>query len=285
MGLEKLDRVLRAGRAVGKVALEEIVVAVNVGDGENLQQQGVIAHQVGQRGIGVDHHLIGQAADPVVVKGLELLVRLAVGPVRVMRRHPRIRHVAEHPGVIAQLEFLRIAVQPELGHLVADPLVPLDQILKFVICHSRCPWPARRRLAVTQGGAGLPSLRFLFGQKRLEGGPDVLLALDQHGLKVGRVQAPEHVEHRGLIVARTQRLDLAVAEQIGYLGQFLGRAQRGRIIRVEVIAVGAMEGVDVPQRRMVALLDDLQGLQIARGNEGAARLALVEKLLLRCDAR
>ncbi len=45
-----------------------------------------------------------------------------------MRRHPRIGHVTEHPGVIAQLEFLRITVQAEFGYLFADPLVPSDQI-------------------------------------------------------------------------------------------------------------------------------------------------------------
>src|ERR1700738_3737076 len=52
-----------------------------------------------------------------------------------MRRHPRVRHVAEHPEVVAQLELLRVAVQPDLGDLVADARVPFDQVLEFVVCH------------------------------------------------------------------------------------------------------------------------------------------------------
>src|SRR6266852_3983453 len=48
---------------------------------------------------------------------------------RVMRRHPGVRHVAEHPVVIAKLEFLRIEVEAELGGLGANPFVPLDEIV------------------------------------------------------------------------------------------------------------------------------------------------------------
>src|ERR1700730_14867841 len=48
---------------------------------------------------------------------------------RIMRRHPRVRHVAKHPVVIAELEFLRIEVEVELGGLGANPGVPLDEIL------------------------------------------------------------------------------------------------------------------------------------------------------------
>src|SRR6267378_4294297 len=47
---------------------------------------------------------------------------------RVMRRHAGVRHVAEHPVVIAELEFLRIEVESELGGLGANPCVPLDEI-------------------------------------------------------------------------------------------------------------------------------------------------------------
>jgi hypothetical protein len=41
-----------------------------------------------------------------------------------------------------------------------------------------------------------------------------------------------------------------------------------------------VEGVDVPVRRVVALLDDLQRLLVARRDQGAAGLALVEELVL-----
>jgi hypothetical protein len=47
----------------------------------------------------------------------------------IVRRHPRIRHVGEHLIVVANLEFLRKTVEPELSDLFADAAIPLDQIL------------------------------------------------------------------------------------------------------------------------------------------------------------
>src|SRR3989475_3157765 len=120
----------------------------------------------------------------------------------------------------------------------------------------------------------------VLGEEGLERGPDVLLALDEDGLEVVRVEAAEDVQHRALVVARAERLDLAVAEEVAHLGQLLGRSQRSRIVRVEVVPVRAVEGVDVPQRRVVARLDDLERLHVARRDERPARLALVEELLL-----
>src|SRR3989454_5037141 len=120
----------------------------------------------------------------------------------------------------------------------------------------------------------------VLGEEGLERGPDVLLALDEDGLEVVRVEAAEDVQHRALVVARAERLDLAVAEEVAHLGQLLGRSERSRIVRVEVVAVRAVEGVDVPQRRVVARLDDLERLHVARRDERPARLALVEELLL-----
>src|SRR5213593_1248364 len=120
----------------------------------------------------------------------------------------------------------------------------------------------------------------VLGEEGLERGPDVLLALDEDGLEVVRVEAAEDVEHRALVVARAERLDLAVAEEVADLGQLLGGPQCSRIVGIEVVAVRAMEGVDVPQGRVVARLDDLERLQVARRDERPARLALVEELLL-----
>src|SRR5213593_1283626 len=120
----------------------------------------------------------------------------------------------------------------------------------------------------------------VLGEEGLERGPDVLLALDEDGLEVVRVEAAEDVQHRALVVARAERLDLAVAEEVAHLGQLLGRSERSWIVRVEVVAVRAVEGVDVPQRRVVARLDDLERLHVARRDERPARLALVEELLL-----
>src|SRR5579875_1369719 len=61
-----------------------------------------------------------------------------------MRRHARVRHIAQHPAVIAQLEFLRVAVQAELRNLLADALIPFDQVLERVVRHRKCSAPARR---------------------------------------------------------------------------------------------------------------------------------------------
>ena len=124
--LEALDRQLGAGRGLEReIVFEEVVVPVHVRDGQDLQQQRVVAHQVGDRGIRVDHHLVRQAADAVIVKRLELLVRFAVRPMRIVRRHAGIRHVPEHPGVIAKLELLRIAVEAELVDLRANLAYPI----------------------------------------------------------------------------------------------------------------------------------------------------------------
>src|ERR1700688_2143746 len=65
---------------------------------------------------------------------------------RIMRRHPGVRHVAEHPVVIAELEFLRIVVEAELGGLRANPRVPLDEIFDG-------PGGQARRLAGSCRGA------------------------------------------------------------------------------------------------------------------------------------
>src|SRR2546422_211286 len=120
----------------------------------------------------------------------------------------------------------------------------------------------------------------VLGEEGLERGPDVLLALDEDGLEVVRVEAAEDVQHRALVVARAERLDLAVAEEVAHLRQLLGGPERRRIVRVEVVAVRAVEGVDVPQGRVVARLDDLERLQVARRDERPARLALVEEFFL-----
>ncbi len=133
MRLENLDRELGAGRAIGEVIFEKIVVPIDVRDGQNLQQQRVVAHQVGDRGIGIDHHLVRQSGDAVIVKRLQLLVGFAVRPVRVVRGHPGVSHVPEHPGVVANLEFLRVAIEAELIDLLANLRVPFGQIGECVV--------------------------------------------------------------------------------------------------------------------------------------------------------
>ncbi|MEA3220797.1 MAG: hypothetical protein OZX49_01912 [Immundisolibacter sp.] len=141
--LEARLRQLRVRALEGEVVLEEIVVSVDVGDGQDLQAQRVVAHQVRNRLVRVDDHLVGQAADAVVVGGLELLERLAVGPVRVVRGHAVVGHVAEHLLLVADFEHLREAVQAEFGHLFADALVPADQVIDVPATHVHLRWPVR----------------------------------------------------------------------------------------------------------------------------------------------
>ena len=54
---------------------------------------------------------------------------------RVMRRHAGVSHVPEHPDVVANLKFLREPGEPEFRRFLADPVVPLDQFLDFVVRH------------------------------------------------------------------------------------------------------------------------------------------------------
>src|SRR5208282_1350702 len=100
------------------------------------------------------------------------------------------------------------------------------------------------------------------------------------GVKVRRLDAAEDVEHRGFVVARAERLDLTVTEQVANLGQLLSVLERRGIVGVEIVAVGAMERVQVPQRRMVTRGDYFQRLGVAGRNEGTARFALVKELFL-----
>src|SRR5690554_534071 len=70
------------------VALEERVVAVaGMCDHQGLHGDGVLFHQIGDAGVGVDHDLIGQphAATGIVLLGLDKL--FAERPVVVVQRH------------------------------------------------------------------------------------------------------------------------------------------------------------------------------------------------------
>ncbi|MNF26851.1 hypothetical protein D3C84_74950 [compost metagenome] len=81
----------RAGVGPGAeqvVALEEAVVAVaGVGDHQCLHAHGVLFHQVGDAGIGVDHDLVGQAhlSAFVILLGAEEV--FAIGPVVITQGH------------------------------------------------------------------------------------------------------------------------------------------------------------------------------------------------------
>jgi len=60
-------------------------------------------------------------------------------------------------------------------------------------------------------------------------GPDVLLALDEDGLEVLGVEAPEDVEHRALVVARAERL-ISRSEEMQIFRSSAGGPQRRSVV-------------------------------------------------------
>ena len=87
-------------------------------------------------------------------------------------------------------------------------------------------------------------------------------------------------DHAAAVITRAQRFDFAVTEQIGDLGELLGGFKRRWIVGFEIVAVGAVKDINVPERRVIALLDDLQGFVVTGGDQGAAGFALVKKFVL-----
>ena len=69
------------------VALEERVVPVaGVRDHQRLHHEGVLLHQIGDAGAGIDDDLVGQALIALAVGLLVADEGLAVGPVRIAQR-------------------------------------------------------------------------------------------------------------------------------------------------------------------------------------------------------
>jgi hypothetical protein len=95
------------------VALEEAVVAVGgVGDHQRLHGHGVLLHQVGDAGVGVDDDLVGQphvAALVALLGGDELL---AVAPVVVVHRHAHRGVGVHHLLGGDDLELVGVGVEP-----------------------------------------------------------------------------------------------------------------------------------------------------------------------------
>ena len=119
--------------------------------------------------------------------------------------------------MVADLELLRVAVEFDLGDLLADRVVPVLEVLEVPVWHaaptwlpaqgcpgraplSRCPARSRDRNALKLGQ--MSSLRSISTDEEVVG-----------------LEPAEHVEHRALVVVRAERLDLAVAEQVADLAQ------------------------------------------------------------------
>ena len=133
VGLEGFNGVFRVSSFESEIIFKKVVVRVHVGDGEDLQGQAVIAHEIGDGGIRIDHHLVREAAETVVVQGFEFLEPLAVGPVGIVRGHAGIDHVREHLVVVAHLEFLGIGIESVLFHQLDDTLVPLLKVFDGIL--------------------------------------------------------------------------------------------------------------------------------------------------------
>lgn len=131
----RVDQVVDDGRGVRPhleqvVALEEAVVPIGgVGDHQGLHGHGVLFHQVGDAGVGVDDDLVRQAhvaAAVVLLGGDELL---AVGPVAVDDRHAHRGIGVHHLLGRDDLELVGVGVQVVAARHAGDlAVVALDQL-------------------------------------------------------------------------------------------------------------------------------------------------------------
>ncbi|EWS64292.1 hypothetical protein Y695_02465 [Hydrogenophaga sp. T4] len=155
-----IDQVVDDGLGVGPhaeqvVALEERVVAVaGVRDHQRLHGHGVLFHQVGDAGIGVDHDLVGQPhlTAPVVFLGRDEL--LAEGPVAVVDRHAHRGVGIDHLFGGDDLQLHRVGVQSEVArHARNLRVVGLDEFKSPVRGTGQgLPVPARgSRIAANLG--------------------------------------------------------------------------------------------------------------------------------------
>ncbi len=91
----------------------------------------------------------------------------------------------------------------------------------------------------------------------------------------------EALEHRALMVVAANRLDFAIAEEVGDVAELLGARKRLLVVTPKIIAIRAVECIDIPMLRVKSLLYYLERLLVARRYQRAAGLALVKELVLR----
>src|SRR6185503_3650266 len=116
--------------------------------------------------------------------------------------------------------------------------------------------------------------RAVLAQENSKRRPDVFFFLNLHSLKIGLLNLRKKRNHTAAVITGAKRLDFAVAKKICGTGQLLGRFERGVVVGFEIVAVGAVKYVDVPERRMITLFDDLERLGVSRRDKRAARLTL-----------
>src|SRR5215210_3222817 len=124
-----------------------------------------------------------------------------------------------------------------------------------------------------------PATLFLARKERAQSRVDVGLVGDRDRLELGVVELLERAHPRAA-VAVAVRADLAIAELVGAHQQLLDQRPALLVVRGPVVAVGEVEGVDVPLLHRVAPVDQLQRQAVGAGGLGAAALAPGEELLL-----
>src|SRR5579875_4005290 len=120
----------------------------------------------------------------------------------------------------------------------------------------------------------------LRAEKLAQGRVHVLLVRDDDRDEAFILDRLERV-HQCTARPNTPFPDLSVAEDVGDFEELVAQLDTAAIIDISpVIAVGEVEGIDVPRIRVEALLDDVERELIGRGDLGAATLAQLEEGLL-----
>ncbi len=155
------------------VVLEEVVMAESrVRDDQRLHGHGVLFHEVGDAGVGVDHDLVGEARIALAVERLVAGEALPERPVVIEDRHADRGVGVEHLLGADQLDLVGIGVQAHLAdgdlfdRVVGAPdrrEVPLagpeEQPVLYERAHGCLPFALTPRCASWRTAGGTPGTR------------------------------------------------------------------------------------------------------------------------------
>src|SRR3954452_2981972 len=94
-------------------------------------------------------------------------------------------------------------------------------------------------------------LRLFLREERPQRRVDVALALDDDRLEFGVAELAEGAHQGAAAVIALVLADLAVAELVGAAQELLDEVQADLVVGVPVVAIGKVEGIDVPVGRRV----------------------------------
>jgi len=83
-------------------------------DYHRLHRRGVVLHQVGDAGVGIDDYLVGQVGVTPAIAALMLQKVLAIRPMPIGKRHPMRGIDVEHLLRRDHLDAVGVHLQPEL---------------------------------------------------------------------------------------------------------------------------------------------------------------------------